>query len=374
MKKILIAPDSFKGSLSAAQAAAIIAQEARLAFPQAEVIRLPLADGGEGLVDVVLSLTGGKRHRVKAHDPLMREIFADYVELPDGSAVIEMAAAAGLPLLGVGERDVMHTTTYGVGELIFDAMQNGFNPIMVGLGGSATNDGGVGAARALGLQFWDANNQPVLYAKDLEKTEKVIVTRQSFQIRKHPLVFLCDVRNPLSGSQGASHIYGPQKGATPEQIDVLDRGLEHLASIIQKQTKKDLRFEPGIGAAGGFALSFMGYFHANIRSGINYVLDLVEFDKELAETDLVISGEGRTDAQSIMGKVVSVLASRCKLANVPLVLLSGSVTSDAEPLRALGVTEMMTITPEGMALEVAMLEAANNLRLAAHYLFTGIQP
>ncbi|MGB4594629.1 MAG: glycerate kinase [Anaerolineaceae bacterium] len=372
MKKILIVPDSFKGSLSAAEVADIIAEEAHLAFPQAEVLKVPVADGGEGLVDVVLSLMGGKRHTIKVHDPLMREISADYAELPNGAVVIEMAAAAGLPLLSVGERDVMRATTFGVGELILDAAKKGFNPIMVGLGGSATNDAGVGAARALGLQFWDADNQPVLYAHDLVTIERITASASFSQSSQLHLIFLSDVRNPLCGPQGASYIFGPQKGATPEQVEALDRGLMHLAGVIEKQTKRDLCSEPGIGAAGGFALPFMGYFQSELRSGIEFVLDLGNFNQKLAGTDLVISGEGRTDAQSAMGKAISAIARRCKDAGVPLVLLSGSVTPDAEPLRALGVTEMITITPEGMPLEQAMQAAGDNLRYAAQRFFVGI--
>ena len=373
MKKLLIAPDSFKGSLSAAQVADIIAEEACQAFPQAEVLTVPIADGGEGLVDVVLSLVPGKRHTVKAHDPLMREIFAEYAELPNGAAVIEMAAAAGLPLLGVGERDVLRATTYGVGELILDAVERGLNPIMVGLGGSATNDGGVGAASAMGMRFLDASKKAVLHAADLLSIESVTVTARIIQPIEHQYIFLTDVRNPLCGLQGASHVFGPQKGATAEQVTLLDHGLAHLAGVIQKQTKRDLRAEAGMGAAGGFALPFMGYFDARIVSGIDFVLDLADFDQKLPGTDLVISGEGRTDAQSAMGKAISVIARRCKAAGVPLVLLSGSVTPDAEPIKQLGVTEMVAITPEGTPIEQAMLEAEINLRLTARDLFVRIQ-
>jgi glycerate kinase len=227
----------------------------------------------------------------------------------------------------------------------------------------------VGAASAIALQFWDANNKPVLYARDLETIESVIVTGLFFQTNQHRLIFLSDVQNPLCGPQGASHVFGPQKGATPDQVEALDRGLAHLADVIQKNTGKDFRFEPGLGAAGGFALPFMAYYHARIASGIDYVLDLAEFDQKLLGTDLVISGEGRTDAQSAMGKVISVLARRCKAASVPLVLLSGSVTAEADSLKELGVAEMIAITPEGMPLDQAMAEAGNNLRLAARQFF-----
>ena len=369
MRKILIAPDSFKGSLSAAEVSRTIAEEAHTAFPQAEVLTVPVADGGEGLVDVVLSLVPGKRHTVKAHDPLMREILADYAELPNGAAVIEMAAAAGLPLIGVGERDVLRATTYGVGELMSDAAGRGLNPIMVGLGGSATNDAGVGAASALGLQLLDESDQPVLYAQDHWKIERANVTAQFFQLVERQLIFLSDVRNPLCGPQGASRIFGPQKGASPEQVESLDRGLAHLAWVIENHTHQELSSEPGMGAAGGFALPFMGFCESEIRSGIDFVLDLADFNQKLAETDLVISGEGRTDAQSGMGKAISVIARRCKAAGVPLVLLSGSVSPDAEPLKEIGVTDMISITPQGTPLAQAFLEAEPNLRRAARNFF-----
>jgi glycerate kinase len=369
VKRILIAPDSFKGSLSAAQAAEIIAEEARKAFPEAEVLTLPVSDGGEGFVDAVLGLVGGKRHTVSVNDPLMREITAVYGELPNGAAVIEMAAAAGLLRVGVGERDVMRASTYGVGELILDAIEKGLNPILVGLGGSATNDGGVGAARALALEFWNETGQPIHYAQDFASISRVSLTDRFFMISQHQFVFLSDVQNPLCGPNGASHVFGPQKGATPEQVEALDRGLALLADVIQENTGRDFRFEPGLGAAGGFALPFMAYFHARIISGIDYVLDLANFDQKLVGTDLVISGEGRTDAQSAMGKVISALARRCKVASVPLVLLSGSVTADAESLKELGVSEMIAITPQGTPLDQAMLEAEVNLRLTARQFF-----
>jgi glycerate kinase len=239
----------------------------------------------------------------------------------------------------------------------------------VGLGGSATNDGGVGAARALALEFWNETGQPIHYAQDFASISRVSLTDRFFMISQHQFVFLSDVQNPLCGPNGASHVFGPQKGATPEQVEALDRGLALLADVIQENTGRDFRFEPGLGAAGGFALPFMAYFHARIISGIDYVLDLANFDQKLVGTDLVISGEGRTDAQSAMGKVISALARRCKVASVPLVLLSGSVTADAESLKELGVSEMIAITPQGTPLDQAMLEAEVNLRLTARQFF-----
>lgn len=369
MKKILVVPDSFKGALNATCVASVIAEEAHLGFPKAEVISIPIADGGEGLVEAVLGMVEGQRHTVRVHDPLMRAIEADYAALPDGSAVIEMAAAAGLPLLGVGERDVTRASTFGVGELIWDAMENGFNPIRIGLGGSATNDGGVGAARALGLEFHRQDGQPVRSAGEFQTITRIIKTDRYSKTCQSRFVFLSDVRNPLCGPQGASHIYGPQKGATPQQVEALDCALAHLADLIESQTGKHLRAQTGIGAAGGFALPFMGFFQAEIHSGIEFVLDLAKFDQKLVGADLVISGEGRTDAQTGMGKAISAIARRCKAAGLPLLLLSGAVTEDAKVLLELGVTEMIAITPPNTPLEQALRETKTNLRRTAKQYF-----
>lgn len=369
MKKILIAPDSFKGSLSAIQAARIIAEEASRAFPQAEVIQLPIADGGEGLVEAVLAFKGGQRHFLQVHNPMMRPVDAVYGELPDGSAVIEMAAAAGLPLVGEGERDIMRATTYGVGELIGNAVQRGLDPIYVGLGGSATNDGGVGAALALGLEFTDQHGEIV---REAAKLIDVFSVRQSTRFAKNrhsQIIFLSDVKNPLCGQTGASHIYGPQKGASADQVRQLDRGLAHLADVIKADRVKDWRNQPGVGAAGGFALPFLAYFGAQLTSGIDFVLDLANFDQQLLGTDLVISGEGRTDAQSAMGKAISAIARRCEASGVPLLLLSGSIAPNAAALLKHGVKEMISITPPGMSLNQALAGAGGNLRLAARKYF-----
>ena len=369
IQRVVVAPDSFKGSLSAQQVCEVVATAFQEAVPNLVVDQLPLADGGEGTVDAFLAAVGGRRITKQVTGPYGEPLRADYALLPDGTAVIEMAAAAGLPLVGEGERDIMRATTYGVGELISNAVQRGLDPIYVGLGGSATNDGGVGAALALGLEFTDQHGEIVREAAKLIDVSSVRQSTRFAKTRHSQIIFLSDVKNPLCGQTGASHIYGPQKGASADQVRQLDRGLAHLADVIKADRVKDWRNQPGVGAAGGFALPFLAYFGAQLTSGIDFVLDLANFDQQLLGTDLVISGEGRTDAQSAMGKAISAIARRCEAAGVPLLLLSGSIAPNAAALLKHGVKEMISITPPSQSLNQALAGAGGNLRLAARKYF-----
>ena len=370
MNKILIASDSFKGSLSAAEACRIIAQQARQCFPQAEVLELPVADGGEGLVQVVLHNLDGRLLTIPVQDPLGRQIPAAYALLESGAAVIEMAAAAGLPLLQKNELDPTKTSTVGVGELILDAIRMGADPIYIGLGGSATVDGGVGAASALGIRFLDEWGGVVTSGGRLNKIVRMDLSGLPTLNYSGKMVFLTDVSNPLCGPSGAAAIFGPQKGASAEQVVELEQGLEQLASLVEHESSLELKDMTGMGAAGGFALPFVAFLGAEMRGGIDFVLDLLKFDEKLVGTDLVITGEGRTDAQSAMGKAISAVTRRSRAAGVRVAVISGALGEGSEKMLELGVSDLVQATPIGQPLEEAMTHAAENLAKAAYRFFS----
>ncbi len=370
MNKILIASDSFKGSLSAAEACNIIAQQARQCFPQAEVLELPVADGGEGLVQVILHNLDGRLLTIPVQDPLGRQIPAAYALLESGAAVIEMAAAAGLPLLQKTELDPTKTSTVGVGELILDAIRLGADPIYIGLGGSATVDGGVGAASALRILFLDEWGGVVTSGGRLNKIVRVDLSGLPSLNYSGKMIFLTDVSNPLCGPSGAAAIFGPQKGASAEQVVELEHGLEQLASLVEHESSLELKDMPGMGAAGGFALPFVAFLGAEMRGGIDFVLDLLKFDEKLVGTDLVITGEGRTDAQSAMGKAISAVTRRSRAAGVRVAVISGALGEGSEKMLELGVSDLVQATPIGQPLEEAMTHAAENLAKAAYRFFS----
>ena len=366
IKKIIVATDSFKGSLSAPEACRIIAAQAEKVFPQAEIIQLPISDGGEGLVEVAFNALGGERVVVQTCDPLGREIAAEYLKLADGSALIEMAGAGGLTLLNPREYDPLRTSTFGVGLMILDAIKSGANPIYIGLGGSATVDGGIGAATALGIHFFDEMGGKVTNGGGLGSIQSLDLRGLRELSYSGKIVFLTDVNNPLCGPSGAAEIFGPQKGATPGQVRQLDRGLRNLAEQIEQEIGMDLKDIPGMGAAGGFALPFVAFMGAEIRSGIDFVLDVLRFDEKLVGSDLVITGEGRTDAQSAMGKAISAVARRAHEAAVRVAVISGALGDGAEKMFALGVDDLVQATPDGQPLEDALAHAAENLATAAY--------
>ena len=366
IKKIIVATDSFKGSLSAPEACRIIAAQAEKVFPQAEIIQLPISDGGEGLVEVAFTALGGERVVVQTCDPLGREIAAEYLKLADRSALIEMAGAGGLTLLNPREYDPLRTSTFGVGLMILDAIKSGANPIYIGLGGSATVDGGTGAATALGIHFFDEKGGKVTNGGGLGSIQSLDLRGLRELSYSGKIVFLTDVNNPLCGPSGAAEIFGPQKGATPGQVRQLDRGLRNLAEQIEQEIGMDLKDIPGMGAAGGFALPFVAFMGAEIRSGIDFVLDVLRFDEKLVGSDLVITGEGRTDAQSAMGKAISAVARRAHEAAVRVAVISGALGDGAEKMFALGVDDLVQATPDGQPLEDALAHAAENLATAAY--------
>ena len=373
MKKIIVATDSFKGSLTASQACGIIAGQARQVFPRAQVLEMPVADGGEGLVDALISTLEGELVWVDTQDPLGRPLRASYALMGDGTALIEMAGAGGLTLLRPQERDPLQTSSYGVGLLILDAIKRKADPIYIGLGGSATVDGGIGAATAVGIHFFDGQGQALTNGAGLQKIRSVELRGLRERHYQGKLVFLTDVNNPLCGSNGAATVFGPQKGATQQQVEELDQGLENLVHLVARETGLQLKDTPGMGAAGGFALPFVAFMAAEIRSGIDFVLDLLKFEEKLAGSDLVITGEGRTDAQSVMGKAISAVAGRARAAGVRVVVISGEIGEGAEGMLALGVNNLVQATPEGQAHDDALSQAAGNLANAANKYLHGLK-
>ena len=329
------------------------------------MLAFPVADGGEGSVDAFLTAVGGQRIEVPCHGPHMEEMTGFYGLLPDGTAVVEMAAAAGLPLVG-NRLEVDKTTTYGVGELMAAAAENGAKRIILGLGGSSTNDGGCGAAAALGARFLDDTGKAFLPAGgNLNRLAKIDL---SGQMKLPEITVMCDIDNPLCGSAGASAVFGPQKGATPEMVPMLDANLYHLAEIVKRDIGVDIADLPGAGAAGGMGGGAVAFWKGTLQMGIETVLDTVNFDTVVQDARLVFTGEGRLDGQSLRGKVVAGVAKRAKRYGVPVVAVVGAVGDDADGVYNLGVCGVFTTNHTPVPFEIAKLHSHENLRRTARNL------
>ena len=359
MERYVLVPDSFKGTLGSGEICAILREEILRAKPDAEVVSIPVADGGEGSVDAFLTAVGGQRVQVPCHGPHMEEMTGFYGLLPDGTAVVEMAAAAGLPLAG-NRLEPDTATTYGVGELMADAAARGARCIILGLGGSATNDGGCGAAAALGARFLDGRGKTLLpTGGNLDSIARIDLGGQ----RPLPeITVMCDIDNPLCGPTGASEVFGPQKGADPEMVRRLDGNLRHLAEVIRRDLGAEILDLPGAGAAGGMGGGAAAFWNGKLRMGIETVLDTVDFDEIVRGARLVITGEGCLDGQSLRGKVVSGVAARARRAGVPVVALVGAVGEGADGIYDLGVCGVFTTNHRPEPFEEARLHAADNLR------------
>jgi len=363
---ILIAPDSFKETLSAVEAAEAIARGVQRALPDAAIDRCPMADGGEGTVDALVNATGGKFRTTQVTGPLGEPVQAKWgvlgVRPPSHgegrgegarTAVIEMAEAAGLHLVPVAKRDPTRTTTFGVGQLIAAALDEGCTHIILGIGGSATTDGGLGMAQALGAACGFA---PPLRGADLQRITQIDTTTLHPRIANTHITVACDVTNPLTGPNGAAHIYGPQKGATPQQVQQLDAGLAHLANLMNIDPD-----QPGFGAAGGLGFGLVAFCGATLERGIELVLDAVDFDRRAAQANLVITGEGNLDGQSIQGKTCIGVAQRAAKAGTPTIALVGKADEDAAACLAHGLRAYHAIVNEQVTIEQAMANAAQFL-------------
>lgn len=368
---ILIAADSFKGSCSARQVTDTIERAAKNVLPGVTVTKIPVADGGEGTVDALIAAMHGTKVTVPVHDPLGRPITAEYGLLPDGSAVIETAAASGLTLLKPEERDALHASTFGTGELICHALKHGVKKLILGLGGSATTDGGAGLARALGISFLDADGRE-LEPGGVHLSELALISTDGLlkEAAGCEFVVACDVKNHLCGALGAAAVFGPQKGADEKQIKILDEALVHYAAILKDKLHCDAADTDGSGAAGGLLCGILPYFPVTICSGIDLVLDLTDFDEHVRHADLVVTGEGRIDFQSALGKVPVGVASRAKkIRNVPVIAIAGAKGEGCETLYSFGIDAIFDTVPGVMPLEDVMRQAEANLEKTSENVF-----
>ncbi|KPV40821.1 glycerate kinase [Alicyclobacillus ferrooxydans] len=360
--KVVIAPDSFKGSLPAHEVADALAAGVRMAHPTTEIDLVPIADGGEGTVDCLVTAVGGEKISVQVHDPIGRPINAHYGILQNGTVVVEVAAAAGLGLLKEEERDVLQANTIGVGEVIANALDSGATSILVGLGGSATNDAGMGMLHALGVRFYDAagHELPPTPESGL-RLAHVDVRGIHPKLKEARIRVACDVTNPLCGPFGATAVYGPQKGVTEELIPVLDSALEQFASVVEKDLQISIATIPGAGAAGGLGAALVGLLDAELVQGIDLILNECSFDAVLANADFVLTGEGKTDGQTVQGKAVQGVAMRANQRNVPVFCVSGAISADASQLYQYGVSALFSITHGPVSLEESMSSAREYL-------------
>ncbi|WP_318478583.1 glycerate kinase [Photobacterium leiognathi] len=365
--KILIAPDSYKESLTAMEVATAIENGFRQVIPNAEYIKLPMADGGEGTVQSLVDASNGTIIEHSVTGPLGEQVNGFFGLMGDDkTAIIEMAAASGLHLVSLELRNPMLTTSFGTGELILAALDKGVEHIIVGIGGSATNDGGIGMAQALGVRFLDENNKQISYGGGaLDRLHRIDISNIDPRLVSVKLEVACDVDNPLCGEKGASQVFGPQKGATPEMVTQLDNNLAHYAEIIKRDLGKDVKDMAGAGAAGGMGAALLGLFNAQLRPGIEIVMDAVNLADALKDADLVITGEGRIDSQTIHGKTPIGVARAAKRFNKPVIGIAGSLSYDCNVVHEHGIDAVFSVVPRSVSLAEALVEAAINVELTA---------
>ena len=365
--KIVIAPDSYKESLSAQQVATQIEQGFREIFPDAHYVKLPVADGGEGTVEAMVAATGGKIVRLNVTGPLGEQVEAFYgLSGDDGCAYIEMAAASGLELVPAARRDPLITTSYGTGELIRSALDKGVQHFIIGIGGSATNDGGAGMVQALGAKLLDrAGNEIGFGGGKLSDLATIDIAGFDPRIKECRFEVACDVTNPLLGKEGASAVFGPQKGATPELVEQLDKALAHYAEIIRQDLDTDVLSIPGGGAAGGMGAALHAFCGAELRRGIEIVTEALGLDELVKDATLVITGEGRIDSQTIHGKVPIGVAKVAKRYNKPVIGIAGSLTKDVAVVHQHGLDAVFSVIYSICTLEDALKNAADNVRMTA---------
>ncbi|MFT9497911.1 glycerate kinase [Anaerosolibacter sp.] len=354
--KIVIAPDSYKGALSSREIANAIEAGAKKALSCIDIIKVPMADGGEGTVEAMVEATGGSLVYVDVTGPLGDKIHSYYGILGDGkTAVIEMAAASGLPLVPMEKRNPLYTTTYGTGELIRHAIENECKKLIIGIGGSATNDGGMGMAQALGIRFLDKYGNVLGFGgKVLEEIQEIDMSNLIPFIKNTEILVACDVTNPLCGPRGASYVFGPQKGATPQIVEQLDKGLENFSSVIFEQLNVAIKDLPGAGAAGGLGGGLVAFLGAALESGIQIMIRASRLEEKIKEADLVITGEGKSDEQTLFGKVPFGVAQIAKKYDVPVICLSGALSDGSEKLYDHGVTALFSVVNRDMSLAEAM--------------------
>ncbi|MFD1801992.1 glycerate kinase [Mixta tenebrionis] len=365
--KIVIAPDSYKESLSALQVASEIENGFRAIFPDAQYVKLPVADGGEGTVEAMVAATQGKIVRLSVTGPLGEPVEAFYGLSGDEScAFIEMAAASGLELVPSAQRDPLVTTSWGTGELIRNALDRGVQRFIIGIGGSATNDGGAGMMQALGAQLLNEKDEQICYGGGaLAQLARIDISTLDARLQQCRFEVACDVTNPLTGKEGASAVFGPQKGATPELVARLDAALEHYAAVIQRDLDIDVLRVPGGGAAGGMGAALHAFCRAELRRGIEIVTEALGLDALVRDAALVITGEGRIDSQTVHGKVPIGVAKVAKRYNKPVIGIAGSLTADVGIVHQHGLDAVYSVIYSICTLEEALDNAAQNVRMTA---------
>ncbi|MGF7142759.1 glycerate kinase [Anaerotaenia torta] len=370
---ILIVSDSFKGSLSSRQVAERISQGIRKVSTGAKIRSIPVADGGEGTVEAVIECLGGSYGYCDVVGPMGDKVKARYGILEDGAAIIEMAEASGITLVPRQQQNVLRATTYGTGQLIKDVLDKGCRNIYIGIGGSATNDGGVGMAQALGAHFLDSNGKEVGYGGgQLASIAEINLDHMDSRLKEARITVLSDVTNPLCGPTGAAAVYGPQKGASPEQVRLLDSGLQSLAQVIKETLDIEVKDIKGAGAAGGLGMGLLVFTGAKLQIGINTILELADFEKKLEWADLVITGEGRIDEQSLNGKVPIGISNYASKYGVPVIAIVGSIGRGAHEVFHHNIAAMESCVAAPCTLEQAMENSEQNLILAAERIMRSI--
>lgn len=363
MKKCIVISDSFKGTLSSHEICAIAREEIPQTFPDCRIVTIPVADGGEGTVDCFLEACGGQRITLPVTGPLGELREAAYGVLPDGTAVVEMAAAAGLPLVPEERKNPCETTTYGVGQQLRHAVEHGARRVVLGLGGSATNDGGCGAAAAMGVRFLDSSGRAFIpVGGTLDRIADADISAAQQLLSGVELIVMCDIDNPLYGPQGAAAIFGPQKGADAAMVTFLDNQLRALDCLMRNKLGKDVAHVNGAGAAGGFGAGCLAFLGGTLKSGIDIVKETVNFERHLIGADVVITGEGRIDGQSLRGKVVCGVAKASKAHGVPVLVIAGDIAPDAKAAYQLGVSAMFSTNRRPMAFADAKEFSHENYR------------
>ncbi len=358
--RIVVAPQSLKGSLTAAETGQAIASGVQMVYPHAEIRIVPVADGGEGTTQALVDATGGKLLEREVTGPLGKPVRAFFGLLGDGrTAIIEMAACAGLPLVPPEQRDPRITTTYGVGELVLAGLDEGCTHFIIGIGGSATNDGGAGMAQALGARLLDAQGHALSYGgAALAGLASIALEQMDVRLQNCTFEVACDVNNPLCGPMGASAVYGPQKGATPAMVAQLDAALAHYAQIIKRDLGQAVRDVPGAGAAGGLGAGLLAFLHATLRPGAQIVLEAVRLEEQIREADLVLTAEGRLDSQTAYGKSVGAVAALAKKYKLPVLAIAGGLGDDYQEIYKLGIDGIAVLPSGPMSLEYAMEHAS----------------
>jgi len=364
MQNFILVPDSFKGTLSAIEVCNIMKSSIKNLYKDANIISVPVADGGEGTVDAFLYALGGEKKSIWVSDAFNEQkILAHYAMLKDNIAVIEMAACAGLPLVK-NRLEPDKTTTFGVGELIIDAINSGAKKIILGLGGSATNDGGCGMAAALGVKFKDEQDQEFIpTGGTLSQIYKIDMNNIYSKIKDVEFVSMCDVDNPLCGKLGASAVFAPQKGADEDMVRLLDEGLAHLAKIIKRDLHIEVKDIKGAGAAGGLGAGSIAFLQSKLTKGIDAILDTIKFDELVSKADIVFTGEGKFDSQSLHGKVVMGVANRSQKYKTPVIVVTGAIGENIQEAYNKGITAIFSINKEPMEFSKSALKSKENMIL-----------